>query len=400
MEDLNKELEGLKNDLTNVITKEVSEKANGIGADIKVLKDEQDKVKEQLKEISAAASRNRFGINNIDETSFKSQLHKALKEKESSLKNYKSNRSQIHLDLKAVGDIGSGNFTTSGTQTFNGPQILPGVARRAYEQFHMSDLFSVSSTQNDSIAVIRGVAGEGAPTYVATGGLKPQSDADWQKVIVPVSKIAHYYTIPEEWLEDTAWLANDITETGLAELKLLEDTKIISNSGAGEFTGLVQNSTAYAAPTGMVDMFPLASPANNYDVLVSAWTQLKNAKRNPNFVLVDHDSYAKMILSKSTTGEYVFGAPNIAMPNIFGIPVYASTATALADKFIMGDSSQAAIAVRAGVSVRFYDQHASNAIYNLVTVVIEERIAFIVKRTDAFVYGDFSDAVASLTAAS
>ena len=46
-----------------------------------------------------------------------------------------------------------------------------------------------------------------------------------------------------------------------------------------------------------------------------------------------------------------------------------------------------------------HDQHANNAIYNLVTVVIEERLALVVKRTDAFIYGDFSDAAAALETA-
>jgi hypothetical protein len=73
--------------------------------------------------------------------------------------------------------------------------------------------------------------------------------------------------------------------------------------------------------------------------------------------------------------------------------------TALADKFIVGDRNYATIAVRAGISVRFYDQDQDNAIKNLVTVVIEERLALVVKRTDAFIYGDFSDARTALETA-
>lgn len=409
------QLEALKTDLSNALTekakaeigvqiKALEEKFKAVAGiegdiklvkeDIKVVKDATDKTNEWINEQKKKAGRSPFGVNDIDSNSFKSNLITGLKAKENDLKNYRSNRSQIIVDLKAVGDIGSGNFTSSGTQTFTGPTMIPGIQRAAYEETHMRDILPVSSITTDSVAVIRGNRGEGGPTTVAVGGLKPQSDADWTKVIVPVTKIAHYYTIPEEWLEDVSWLADDITQTGLAELKLVEDTKIISNNTSGEFTGLVQNSTAYASPTGLalgVDN------ANNYDVLVAAMTQLKNAKRgNANFILVDNDSWAKMVLSKGTDGHYLFGAPNVGIPNVFGVPIYAMTASTLADKFIIGDKNMAVIAVRSGVSVRFYDQHANNAIYNLVTVVIEERFALVVKRVDAFVYGDFSDARTAL----
>ena len=364
---------------------------------VKVMKDAADKNQEALdKLIEANQNKNLFG-NQINKESFGESLYKGLKEKEDVLKGYKNHRSQVSFELKAVGDIASGNFTTSGTQTFAGPTQLPGVQRIAYNPNRLRDIIGTTQVNTDSVSVIRGVAGEGAPTTVQPGGLKPQSDADWVKVIVPITKIAHYYTIPEEYLEDIAWLTDDITQTGISELQKVENEKLISQTaGSGVFGGLIQNSTAYAAPSGLALGVNLA---NNYDVLVSAVTQARNAYRNPNFILVDNDSYAKMILTKDTTGGYVFGAPNISIPNVGGIPIYPMAVSTLADKFIVGDSNYATVAVRAGISVRFYDQHASNAIYNLVTVVIEERLALVVKRTDAFIYGDFSDAAEDLETA-
>ena len=54
---------------------------------------------------------------------------------------------------------------------------------------------------------------------------------------------------------------------------------------------------------------------------------------------------------------------------------------------------------RAGVSVRFYDQNEDDAIKNMVTVVIEERITIVAGRADYLYYGDFSDARAALETA-
>jgi HK97 family phage major capsid protein len=375
-------------DKTGKEVETVKSTVDKVSADLKVVKDQQDKIIEAQDKMIAERKNIHFG-EKLDKESFRETLQKGLTERSEELKNYKNSRRQVDLQLKVVGDIGTANFTTTGTQTFAGPTLLPGVGGLAYRKTRMRGILGTSPVTTDSVAVIRAVAGEGGPTGVAAAAVKPQSDKDWVKVIIPITKVAHYYTIPEEWLEDVAWLANDISQTGIEELLNVEDNKIVSNAVAGEFTGLVQNSTAFAAPAGLALGIDLA---NNYDVLVAAATQLRNANREPNFYLTDNDSYARMILTKATTGEYVFGAPNISLPNVFGVPIFPMNVTALADKFIAGDRSQATIAVRAGITVRFYDQHANNAIYNLVTVVIEERIALVVKRTDAFVYGDFSDA--------
>jgi len=83
---------------------------------------------------------------------------------------------------------------------------------------------------------------------------------------------------------------------------------------------------------------------------------------------------------------------------VFGVPVIAHTAIA-SDKFLFGDFSKVTIGQRAGVSVRFYDQNEDDAIKNMVTVVIEERLTVVADRADRLIYGDFSDARAALETA-
>ena len=96
---------------------------------------------------------------------------------------------------------------------------------------------------------------------------------------------------------------------------------------------------------------------------------------------------------------YVFGAPNQNIPNLFGSPIIPHT-TVTSDKYFLGDFTKLVVGQRAGLSVRFYDQNEDDAIKNLVTVVIEERITFAADRNDRVIYGDFSDNKASLHSAS
>ena len=355
-----------------------------------VKKDEADKKNQEALDSLIANGQKR----DTKSATFNDALGEALEQKKEDLKSYGKKRNQINIDIKTVGDMGSGNLTTSGTETFAGNTFL-GVGRKPYNVAHIRDILSVQPITTDSAYVIRDSGGEGGPTAVQMGAAKPQTDRDYVKLIAPVTKIAHYFKIPEEMLSDNSWLQNEISGIGLEELLAKEDDLILNQVGAaGLFAGLTTatNSTAWAAPGSLalgIDQ------ANNYDVLVAGWTQARNAKVSPNYILCHPSDYARMVLSKATTGEYVFGAPNVSIPNVFGIPIIPHTAMT-SDKFLIGDFSKVKLGQREGVSVRLYDQNEDDAIKNMVTVVIEERVTVVAGRADYLYYGDFSDSRTAL----
>lgn len=334
------------------------------------------------------------------DTTVSGALGKAMEEKKDALANYTKNRQAISFELKTVGNIGANsNISVSGTPAFQPGGALFEPGRKPYEVSHIRDIVSVRNLPAGMDAyVIRDGGGEGAPTSVAAGAAKPQSDRDWVKTIVPITKIAHYYKVPEEYLMDIPWMQSEISGVGVEELMYLEDTKFLTNSAGGEFLGLNQtfNSTAFSAPASLSGSI---FDANNYDALVAAWTQLRVLKSNATGSLLNPIDYAAMILTKDTNGMYVFGAPNQSIPNLFGAPIIPHT-TVTSDKYFLGDFTKLVVGQRAGLSVRFYDQNEDDAIKNLVTVVIEERITFAADRNDRVIYGDFSDNKASLHSAS
>lgn len=334
------------------------------------------------------------------DTTVSGAIGKAMEEKKEALANYTKNRQAISFELKTVGNIGANsNISVSGTPAFQPGGALFEPGRKPYEVSHIRDIVSVRNLPAGMDAyVIRDAGGEGGPTSVAAGAAKPQSDRDWVKTIVPITKIAHYYKVPEEYLMDIPWMQSEISGVGVEELMYLEDTKFLTNSAGGEFLGLNQtfNSTAFSAPASLSGSI---FDANNYDALVAAWTQLRVLKSNATGSLLNPIDYAAMILTKDTNGMYVFGAPNQSIPNLFGAPIIPHT-TVTSDKYFLGDFTKLVVGQRAGLSVRFYDQNEDDAIKNLVTVVIEERITFAADRNDRVIYGDFSDNKASLHSAS
>ncbi len=335
-------------------------------------------------------------------TNAQDAIGKALGEFEKELKNYNANgRRAIAFEVKTVGNIGANsNLSVSGTPAFQHGSALWEPGRKGYEVQHVRDLCRVVPAPiGQDTYVVRDNGGEGAPTSVAAGAAKPQSDRDWVKTVVPYTKIAHYYKVPEEYLQDIAWMQSEISGVGVEELLALEDTKVLTNNAGGEFLGLNQtfNSTAYSTPSALSALFTGTIEANNYDVMVAAWTQLRiaNPSSRANACLVYPSDYAALLLTKDADGNYVFGSPNQVTPNLFGVSIVPHTAITT-DKFYLGDFTKVKFAVRTPLSVRFFDQDQDDAIKNLVTVVIEERISMAADRADRIIYGDFGDAKTAL----
>jgi len=328
-------------------------------------------------------------------------ITKAFEENKDKLANYSKNRTPIAFEIKDVGNIGANsNLSVSGTPAFQHGSALWEPGRKGYEVRHIRDLCRVVPAPiGQDTYVVRDNGGEGAPTSVGAGAAKPQSDRDWVKTVVPYTKIAHFYKVPEEYLQDIAWMQSEISGVGVEELLALEDTKLLTNNAGGEFLGLNQtfNSTAYSAPSGLSGIFTGTIEANNYDVMVAAWTQLRNTNPSSiaNAVLLHPTQYAALVLTKDADGNYVFGAPSQIIPNLFGTLIVPHTSVS-GDKFYLGDFTKVKMAVRTPLSVRFFDQDQDDAIKNLVTVVIEERISMAADRADRIIYGDFSDAQTGL----
>lgn len=363
-------------------------------------------VKTELAQFKTAADANQKALDeliakgNQNDITKTDDITKAFQEQKEKFNAYKSTKKGFGFELKTVGYIGeNSNLTISGTPAFQHGGMVWGPGRKAFAKTHIRDLCMVMPLgEGQDFYVVRDSGGEGGPTSVSAAGAKPQSDRDWVKTVVPITKIAHYYKVPEEYLADIPWMQTEITGVGVEELMAKEDTLFLTNSAGGEFLGLNQtfNSTAYSTPSELADIFTGTNrAANNYDVLVAALTQLGKLNKTATDILVTPADYAKLLLTKDLNNNYIYGSPNAAIPNVLGVRVHTHTAVT-ADKFFVGDFSKVKIPVRAGLSVRFYDQNEDDAIKNLVTVVIEERVSIAADRADSIIYGDFSDAQTEL----
>jgi HK97 family phage major capsid protein len=326
-------------------------------------------------------------------------IEKMLTEKEAALKAYKTGEGKgfsITMDRKVVGNLSSsGNLTGS---YFVPPTLVPGVILQPYEEVHMRNILPVGQTNSNVIRYVRDMGGEGGPGMVAEAGTKPQIDRDLQVFDANVRKIATYMRVPEEMMDDIPYLSSFLTQIGTEEVMLLEDEQILYGDGTGQnLSGLETNSTAFSGTGLGIAGGSLPTP-NHFDVLRAARTQARLLKRRPTVALVNPGDYYKMESTKDTTGNYLFlGGGNGINPgrNVGGLTVIDHTAVEPDDFFVL-DPRAAAIFDRTGLTVRFYDQDQDNAIKNLITIVIEKRLALPIYYTTGIIFGTFTDAITDL----
>jgi HK97 family phage major capsid protein len=356
------------------------------------------KTADELKELKQNQATNGIGGNG-QAKSFGQQLEEKITANKANLPLSVGKKFSFDIDTKAVGNMGSAaNLTGS---YFVPPTVVPGVILQPYNQTHMRDVLNTGQTDSNIIRYIRDNGGEGGPTTVAEAGTKPQMDRDLAIVDAPVRKIATYLRVPEEMIEDIPYLTSFLTNVGTQEVMAVEDTQIIYGDGTGQnLSGLATagNFTAYAADAGGGAASGVVTAPNEYDVLTSAVKQMRVLKRVPTVHLVSPVDYWKMVSRKDTTNNYILqgGGNGLVPATAGGVPITQMNQIAAGD-FITLDRNAAQIYFRSNITVRFYEQDQDNAIKNMVTIVIEERLALCIYYVTGIIKGTFAAAITDLT---
>ena len=205
----------------------------------------------------------------------------------------------------------------------------------------------------------------------------------------PVMKIAAVLKISEEMLDDVQGLVTYIVNRWGSKLKVKEDyTLLYSTASSTAFDGLTVAAQAY--DDDLAD-----AAVNKWDVLMNAITQIRVDEYRATAVMMHPTDVLGLKTKKGTDGHYLGRAPWDRMPLfVEGVPIIETTAIG-AGEFLVGDFARGSqIFDRKTASINFYDQDEDNAQKNLITVVIEERLALAIYRPNAFVYGSFAAALA------
>lgn len=294
---------------------------------------------------------------------------------------------------KAVGDMSTaGNIT--GT-LFTLPQVLSGVQTPPAEE-HIRQYMTTGSTNSNLVRYVQALRGEGGFGMVAEGGLKPQLDYDLTVVDAPVRKIAGHIRVPEEMVDDIPFLSTLLATLAMEDLKLKEDEQVLYGTGTGDnLKGIFQFAQAFNPGA-----FRVVAP-NLWDILVAMRLQIRKLKYRPTAAFVSPTIYAMMRVAKDGENRYLFPMlqtnPNGSF-SVDGVTIVENMALADGD-IIMGNFATGAILLdRKQATIRSYDQDRDNATRNLITFVLEERVALPVPQPQSFVKTTVPAATAALTA--
>lgn len=362
-------------------------------AAIKVTADEADrKYEEAMTKMNKIQTRQKE-----EETAgLKAEIHKALTEKDSEgfkqLQNFKTTKKfNLEIDsddllMKAPATIGVPAGTTA--QQWLLPIGIP------HENIQARDIIPVFPTGFTQIKYVQFVKKDGSIGSVAAGTRKHQFDYTPVPKSADVVKIAGFVTVQEEFLEDItgsgAFLAQELPWAYKDE-ETRQVFKGNSTASVPELGGLfseVGTAVNYAG-------FETAGPnSNNWDKIVVGLTNSRRNLRPGDAVWISPEAYAELLMNKSEGDvqeyDYPIQSTTAGQLAIGGIPIYFHTVFAALEGLTGNYNRGVALWQKKGITLRTSTEADQNFFENLVTFLIEARVAMTPFYPESFKKLDFT----------
>ena len=269
------------------------------------------------------------------------------------------------------------------------PDNRPGVLMIPNRRFTIRDLMAPGRTNSNLINYIKETGFTNSANMVAEGTRKPESSLTYALTPAPVKKMAHFMKASTEIIDDFPALQSMIDERLRYGLDFYEENQLLKGSGTGNnLNGVYTQATAFAAPAGTT-----TAGATRIDILRLALLQVALAEYESDGLVLHPTDWALIELTKDAEGRYIIGNPQGTIaPTLWGRRVVATQAmtqdTFLAGAFRLGSQ----IFDREDANVVIATENEDDFVNNLVTILIERRLAMAVYRPEAFVKGDLTPA--------
>lgn len=288
-------------------------------------------------------------------------------------------RVSMEIDSKAINTAATGAAVIADRQA--------GVIMTPERRLTIRDLIAPGNTSSNLITYMKetGFTNSAAPTL--EGARKPESTLTYAQSQAQVIKLAHFMKATSEILDDWPALQSMIDQRLVYGLKLVEEAQLLKGSGVGNnLNGIYTQATAYAAPIAI-------TTPTRIDVLRLALLQAELAEYPSDGIVLHPSDWAAIELLKDTTGRYLIGNPQGTLsPTLWNRPVVSTQAMTL-DTFLVGAFRMGAqVFDRKQASIVVATENEDDFLNNLITILIEERLALAVYRPEAFVKGDITPA--------
>lgn len=369
MVEINKTIEEVKGLKPEVTAEELKSVKDDLKATVKAL----DMVQIRMKGTKTTAP---------EYKDFNTALKEAMEEKTDDIAKFARKESKtLIIELKAAGEISTGNVTGS----LYGSISRPGIIEPPKRKTHIRTLMPGGNIgPGNTYTFMRETGGEGNPAPVSEGSWKEQLDMDLAESSVNIETIAGWVRFTRKAMNNIpgfiAWLQSRLPE----KLLRVEDAQILYGSGSTPNLKGILTAGNYKTATSSATILA--------EQIIDSLSQLEDEyERDATAVLVRPKEYFNFFKNKAEgSGEYDL-PDNFTFTGgtlyVSGVPVYRSTALYKHD-YVVGDFQMGAqFLTQEGMRLEFFEQDRDNVPRNLVTARIEETVALPVYGDNFFIKG-------------
>ncbi|SAL24868.1 Phage capsid family protein [Caballeronia terrestris] len=291
-------------------------------------------------------------------------------------------RADVPLDLKAAILSNVGNPATG----FPVPPDIQVAPSLQVPRFWRA-LWSRPTSSNAIETVTSTPDGATGADAVKEGDLKPEAVLTYAPATVPIATVAYWALASRQLTEDSAGFQLFLNGEMTNGLDAKIDDEVINGSGVSpHMNGLVRLATPFTPGEGGI----------GFDALVTAVVTLRSQGASRVVIGIGVADYLSTMLVKTADGSYVL-SPGVDLLATIGASIVPCSAVPAGNFVAVATPEGAYIALRNDVTVEISREDRDNFIKNLVTTLVESRLAVIVQRASLCLYGPLAAPIVPLT---
>jgi len=263
---------------------------------------------------------------------------------------------------------------------------LPGILPPAERVLTIRDVLMAGNISLPTVEDVRETGNDFTAGPVAEGNEATQSDIKLDLFTSHARLMSHYMVASVQVLSDVPLLTSYVNTRLLYGLNRVVENQIIAGPGTGQnLLGLKQQAAEFNE-SGLS-----AATDTEIDTVRRAALQVRMAELKAGWIAMNPVSWAGIELMKSATDSHYIQGLNLTtgrVPQLFGLSVVETTAIP-ENEFLVGAREAATIFDRQESTITVSTDHADFFTKGLVAIKATCRLASVVHRPAALVYGQF-----------
>jgi HK97 family phage major capsid protein len=302
------------------------------------------------------------------------------------------------LETKTAATIDEG--TTIANGQLNGaagvlalPDYLPGIVDLRFAPLAVAQLFAQGATTSPIVSYVKESTETQGAAATSEKTIKGQADAGFARVNEQVGKVAAFFKLTDEMVQDVAQAESFMSNRLIAQVQREEENESLNGTGYPALAGILGRTglqTAISAGTTGT----LANPMLLAEAIFKQRTAIRTtAFVEPDAAVLNPLDWQYIQLAKDANGQYYSGGPfsgaygnggysNVAA--LWGLKVVTTPRMPAGTALVGGFQECGQFFRRQGVTVEMTNSNVDDFQNNLITVRAESRSALAVYRPGGF----------------